>query len=91
MAKKKVTASADFLDDAIGAAASPSREQAAAQSKPTVKAVTTIDKKREFDQMNIKVHEGFKKEFHLWCMRHDMSMREAIEEAYELLRKKHGA
>jgi|TARA_R100000935_G_scaffold58859_1_gene98691 hypothetical protein len=91
MAKKKVTASADFLDDAIGAATTRPKEKAPAQSKPTVKAVTTSDKKREYEQMNIKVYDGFKKEFQLWCMRHDMSMREAIEEAYELLRKKHGA
>lgn len=81
MSKRKISLDIDDLvEDPKPAAAAPAAPKEIKTEGPTT-----------WEQVNIRVPEGFKKEFRMWCMRHDRSMGDALAEAYEILKERHGS
>ncbi len=81
MSKKPINLNIDDLVE-------PTKPAAAAPATP--REIKT-EGPTNWEQLNIKVPEGFKKDFRMWCMRHDRSMGDALAEAYDILKKTHGA
>lgn len=81
MSKKPISID---LDDLV-------EDSAPVEESPATPKEITTDGPTNWEQVNIRVREGFKKEFRMWCMRHDRSMGDALAEAYEMLKEKHGA
>jgi hypothetical protein len=48
----------------------------------------TVDSDKEMVGMNFTVSKSFRKKFKGWCVDNDMTMIEALEEAFKLLQQK---
>lgn len=84
--KKKKVGQID-IEEFTGKPDNPPRP---ATTAPAPEVITT-EGPQVWEQVNIRTPEGFKVHFRGWCLRHNMSMGEALAEGYELLKKKHGA
>jgi hypothetical protein len=60
--------------------------------KPQKKSPSIIKQEgpTDWEQLNIRVEAGVKKDFRGWCLRHDKTMGEALLEGYEFLVEKYG-
>lgn len=81
MAKQKFELSADIVSTELKKNTPSIKEEGSTKTLPT---------KETRQSITLSTRPGFKSEFKAWCARKDMSMSDALEKGFELLRHKHG-